>query len=232
MLNDEFNNLLSEFNKKDVLKHLILIGSWSLKVYEKNYPLEKFKFITKDIDFLVKMPRGPFPENVENIYNILKNKGYIAKQTMLSNAEKYVPDIAYDNELDIEFLCQPGRHIKEAYTIKKLGISVQPLRFQEILKNNTISLKYNNFEVDVADPIVWAIHKISISQLRSEKNSFSKMENDLNTAKIIVDHFGENKILDTSKNFKGKFLKSFNIGWEKYKELHTKFLLDKTELSL
>lgn len=221
---DEFNNLLYEFKKKNVLQHLVLIGSWSLKIYEKNYPLKSFALNTKDIDFLVKFPRGPFPDNVENIYNILKKSGYTARQAMLSKAEKYIPDIPFSyNKLDIEFLCNPGRHIKEPFSIKELGISVQPLRFQEILKDNTISLKYNDFDVEVADPIIWAIHKISISQLRSGKNSLLKMGNDLKTAKIIVDHFGKNKILETSKNFKGKFLKSFNNGWEKYIELNLKY---------
>ena len=57
-IENEFFEMLSELSAKGSLKHLVLIGSWVLVVYRENYRFGKFELITKDIDLLVKRPRG------------------------------------------------------------------------------------------------------------------------------------------------------------------------------
>ena len=52
----EFYSLLSAFDNYNVLTHLVLIGSWALKVYGENYKIKHFPFKTTDIDFSIKNP--------------------------------------------------------------------------------------------------------------------------------------------------------------------------------
>jgi hypothetical protein len=82
------------------------------------------------------------------------------------------------------------------------------------LLQNTETLKYKGISVTVPKPEYWAIHKIAISQLRKGENSKLKMMKDLTGARVIVNFIGESKILIISKQFKGKFLKLFQKGWE------------------
>jgi hypothetical protein len=172
------------------LKHLVLIGSWALRVYEESEGLQGTALVTRDIDFLVKQPRGPVPKGTANIHEILREQGYRAMTSSVGFNEKYIPDKSEtDNELRIEFLCQPGRHVQDAYRIKELGITAQSLQYQLVLLVHAVRLPYRKIRIDVPAPIVWAIHKIAISQLRT----------------------GENK------EFKGKFLQLFKKGWKIYR---------------
>lgn len=203
--------------RKDVLKHLVLIGSWVLAVYRKHYPFGDFELVTRDIDFLVKNPRGPFPKGGGNIFEILQERGYKVLHSPGSKAEKYIPDKSRtDNELDVEFLCQPGRHIQDACRIKELGIIAQPIQYQGVLLDDIITLEYEGIGIDVPDPLVWAIHKIAISQERSGVNKGWKSVNDLNVAGLIVQKLGEENVLRRVGQYKGKFLKLFRKGWAEY----------------
>ncbi len=80
-----------KFSKHNVLEHLVLIGSWTLKVYAENYQVKHFPFKTTDVDFSVPEPRNETKKNSPSIHRILIEKGYTPKFGALSNAEKYIP---------------------------------------------------------------------------------------------------------------------------------------------
>jgi hypothetical protein len=218
-IEQEFYEIIASLAKRDALKHLVLIGSWALCVYEESEGLPGTALVTQDIDFLVKQPRGPFPKGTPNIYEILREQGYRALTSLVDFNEKYIPDkTETDNELRIEFLCQPGRHVQDAYRIKELGITAQSLQYQSVLLANVVRLPYRDILVDVPVPVVWAIHKIAISQLRTGENREFKMQNDINVTSRVIEKIGEKSVLSKAHEFKGKFLQLFKKGWEIYKE--------------
>lgn len=213
----EFFAILSSFDKINALKHLVLIGSWVLPVYRENYNIGKFQFTTSDVDFSVRFPRDPLKISIPTIHETLTEMGYIPQYSILNKSEKYIPALeSAVNKLSIEFLCEPGRHIQEAYKIKGLGIAAAPITYQKVLLENTETLNYKGIAVNVPRPAYWAIHKIAISQKRSGKSAKLKMIKDLEGARIIVDFIGIAEILSIAKQFKGKFLKSFQSGWNFY----------------
>ena len=219
--------LLSAFSKHNVLQHLVLIGSWALKVYSENYPVKHFPFKTSDVDFSIKDPRSKTKKTSPSIHEILTARGYTPEFGLISKAEKYIPSPEFfENQLDVDFLCEYGRHIKEPYSINGLGVKVTPVSYQHILLDNTVSLQYKDVFVIVPRPEYWAVHKIAISQKRIGKNAKIKMIKDLEGAGIIVDFLGETHIIKTANLYAGKFNKLFEKGWKIYKEKFGNLLID------
>jgi hypothetical protein len=158
-IENEFHSLLSTFEKYDVLKHLVLIGSWALKVYGENYKIKHFPFKTTDIDFSIKSPRNKEKRISPSIHEILIEKGYIPEFGLVSKSEKYIPGPEFtENQLNVDFLCEYGRHLKNPFTIIGLGVKVTPLSYQRILLDNIVPLQYQGISVNVPKPEYWAAH--------------------------------------------------------------------------
>ncbi len=214
----EFYSLLSAFDKHNALKHLVLIGSWALKVYAENYKIKHFPFKTTDVDFSVKEPRNKEKKTSPSIHEILMEKGYTPEFGLISKLEKYIPSPeAIENNLDVDFLCEFGRHINEPYTVKGLGIKVTPVSYQHVLLNNTANLQYKELRVNVPKPEYWAAHKVAISQKRTGGNAEIKMIKDLEGAGVIIESMGETGIINAANRYPGKFKKLFEKGLEIYR---------------
>ncbi|UCH98668.1 MAG: hypothetical protein JSV88_12265 [Candidatus Aminicenantes bacterium] len=167
------------------------------------------------MDFSVARPHDISKISSPSIHVILNELGYMPHFSIIDKAEKYIPALeSTGKNLNIEFLCDPGRHTKEPYKVKGLGIVTTPITYQRILLRNTETLNYKGIPVIVPGPVYWAIHKIAISQLRKGKDASLKMMKDLGGARVIVNFIGEEEILSKSKQFKGKFLELFKKGWD------------------
>jgi hypothetical protein len=218
---NEFVGLLKEFQQKGALGHLVLIGSWCLPVYREHYPIPRFAFTTSDVDFSIHRPRDLRRSPGIALQESLTRLGYVAKSGILSKAEKYIPAPDSEvNSLSIEFLCEPGRNAVEPYLLPGLGIVANPILYQKILSENSITLTFRNIPVQLPRPAVWAIHKIAISQLRKGKDYELKMIKDMDNALVVLNWLGKEKILLEAGHFKGKFkklfLKGLRIMEEKY----------------
>jgi len=213
----EFHSILKNLHEIGALRHLILIGSWVLPVYLENYPISHLTFTTSDIDFTIIRPHDPDKKSNPSIHKQLTKMGYFPLRSPLTQSEKYIPAIESEkNKLSIEFLCEPGRIIKNPYRIKGLGITTTPLRYQRILHENTITLAYKGINTTVPKPAFWAAHKIAMSQLRSGEHAELKKMKDLDGARIIVNFLGYKDVLGAAQSYKGKFFSLFKEGWKIY----------------
>ena len=204
-----------EIEKADILKYLVLVGSWVLMIYKELHKISGYQFTTSDIDFSIYRPQDLKTTNLSSIHVSLTKLGYVPKHSLFNRSEKYVPaPDSEKNNLMIEFLCAFGRLHKEPFKIKGLDISTTPLTYQDILLKNTQQITYRGITVTIPEPGVWAIHKVAISQCRSGKDSHLKMMKDLENASVIVGMLGKEIILRESKQFTGKFYKLFKKGWE------------------
>ena len=96
----DFWSFLRLLADNDLLKHVVVIGSWAEYLYAQAGVLPDFEanLRTLDIDFLVKNLRRPVPQ--ANIATLARAAGYIVEQDYLTETTKiYTPGF-----MEIEFL--------------------------------------------------------------------------------------------------------------------------------
>jgi len=222
----EFHAILKSFHEIGALEHLILIGSWVLLVYAENHPIPRFSFTTSDVDFTIIRPHDPAKKSEPSIHQRLTEIGYIPHSGPITRSEKYIPALeSSKNKLSIEFLCEPGRIIKDPYRIKGFNIVTTPLKYQRILHENSKIFVYKDISVTVPKPAFWATHKIAMSQLRSGRQAKLKMIKDLDGASIIVNFLGKKEVIRAAHAYKGKFLRLFQKGWKIYQSRYAEQLI-------
>lgn len=164
--------ILRRFHKAKILNHLVLIGSWSVffyKDYFSSKPLMDYTALkTRDMDFLIRMP-GKI-EQVVDIPTLLKDLGFV---TTLRGDKGYRKlDHPY---LIVEFLVpEKGKGIDKPYPFPKLGVNAQTLRFLDLLSDNTIRVKIEDFYLTLPHPANFALHKLIVSQRRDKEDKSIK----------------------------------------------------------
>ena len=148
--------ILRRFNKVDILKDFILIGSWCVyfyKDYFANVPyIDQATIKTRDIDFLIDNPAGIKQE--VNVPLLLKDLGFV---TLIKGRMGYVkldhPDLL------LEFLVpEKGRGTDKPVRLPKLGMNAVALRFLSFLSAKTIKVKVEDFYVTLPHPVNFALH--------------------------------------------------------------------------
>lgn len=149
----------------DLLKHVVVIGSWAEYLYAQAGVLPDFEanLRTLDIDFLVRNLRRPVPQ--ANIAALAREAGYIVEQDILTETTKiYTPGF-----MEIEFLIlQQGAG--DTQTLKtNLGVNAQALRHLSVLKEFTITVHLFEMDIHIPQPEAYVLHKIAINEQRNKK---------------------------------------------------------------
>ncbi len=160
---NEFHETLQLLDRNDLLKHIILIGSWAEYLYEESNIIDNYVSTTKtfDIDFLIRNIR--LPREGVNIFKIFEEEEYITDMSRNGIV------VFRKGKFEIEFL---ARQIgKPTITIKSpsFGLEVETLGHMSVIVDNTIDVKFNNLVVIIPDPVAFIIHKMIINKNRGEK---------------------------------------------------------------
>ncbi len=195
MKDTDFLKFIKLLSDNELLKHLILVGSWAEFIYKKAnlLPDEYSPYIrTRDVDFLLKNMRKPEPP--VSLSTLAKEEGYFVSEDRLNGTTKF-----QKNDFEIEFLIeQKGSGV--APTIKtNLGVTAQALRHMSILSQNTIKVKYLEFELFLPCPEAYAIHKIIINKERKRK-----AEKDLNAILNIWPYLNKDKVHEIEQQLSKK----------------------------
>lgn len=185
---------IEALHNSGALDELILIGSWCLYFYRRNFnnateiPIVK----TLDIDFLI-----PNPRNIKktiDIPKILESLDFIPMRNHMTGNTKYAHP-----ELELEFLTPDlGRgHGSKPYEIPELHINAQGLRYLSLLQVHVTTVKYRNSKVRLPEPAAYVLHKFIVFERRTKKE---KRERDLKAAKDI----GEFLLKDAKQRVKLK----------------------------
>jgi len=177
-----FFRILKAFQDKDILRDVILIGSWTHHFYRV-----QFKDSTKipevrtlDVDFLV--PNPPKIKQDVNVQEILEKQQFKITRSYPTGYTKY-----QNPKLDVEFLIPEfGREKKPGQVnIGKLHIQANKIRMLAFLQDYTtiITDRKNNITVRVPEPAAYALHKFIVAQRRANP---AKKEKDLNAAREIA----------------------------------------------
>ncbi len=154
--------VLNRFEKVGILRHIVLIGSWTIYFYKYYFKSKEYSTYirTKDIDFLIPVP-FKFDKEI-NIFNLVEDLGFL---------ETYKGSKGYIKlehpDLTIEFLVpERGRGHDKPYPIPQLAINAQPLRFLDFLIANTISVNAERLHIRLPHPAAYALHKFIIFKRR------------------------------------------------------------------
>ena len=148
-----FLKIIDKLSAGDVLRDIVLIGSWALPIYRAYFDDDPEIPIlrTTDVDFLLGMP--PNIQNTFDISSALLQLGFENEWSLQGNLCKYVhPD------LEVEFLIpEHGRGAGRSVSIPKLGISAQPLRFLSLAYKRSMSVSYYGYNIRVPEPEVFVL---------------------------------------------------------------------------
>ena len=170
-----FDELLNLLHERDVLPHIILIGSWCLpiyRVYFNNTP-EVPILRTMDLDILI--PTKLNITNTIDVPSILKSIGFDEEFSHLTGHSKYVHP-----EMEVEFMvAEYGKGKKEPYTIKPFNVLAQGLRYMSLVMEHSITVRYKGIPVCVPEPSAFVLLKFLVSTKRKDPVKRTK---DLKTA--------------------------------------------------
>lgn len=164
--------ILRRFYKTGILDDFILIGSWCVyfyKEYFSNVPyINPATLRTRDIDFLINKPQKI--KCTVNIPELLKDLGFV---TIFRGSKGY---IKLDHpDLILEFLVpEKGKGIDKPFPLSKLSVNATALRFLNLLAENTIKVKIEDFHIVLPHPANFALHKLIIFQRRQKADKSIK----------------------------------------------------------
>jgi len=172
--------VLRRLGEQRLLDHFILIGSWALIFYDKYFAGQGYapSIRTRDIDFLLPLPLK-MRESVD-IPKLLEDLGFIVDHV----GQKGFIRLSHP-ELIVEFLVpERGRGSDQPYSLPKLKINAQPLRYLDLLALNIITVKHDDILIKVPHPAAFALHKLIIFKRRAKKFKAGK---DVEQALMIMD---------------------------------------------
>lgn len=177
--------VLKRFERAGVLKHFIIIGSWSVYFYKYYFNLKNYStFIrTMDIDFLIPIP-ARFHGNIR-ILDLLEDLGFI---------EEYKGSKGYMKlshpDLVVEFLVpERGRGHDKPYSIPQLSINAVPLRYLDFLAENTISITAEGLRIRLPHPAAYVLHKFIVFKRRRNADKYDRdIEGALRVFQALIVH--------------------------------------------
>ena len=185
--------VLRRLDKAGLLKDIILVGSWCGLFYKEFFGAGKYmtSLTTRDMDLLIPHPRDIRAE--VDVAELLKDLGFIVGFT---GSQGYIR--LEHPQLIIEFLVpERGKGSDKPYSLPKLGLNAQALRFLEFLAQNTIESKVGPVIVTLPHPANFALHKLLVMSRRSKTE---KQEKDKESAIRILLALIDSEQSDTIKN--------------------------------
>lgn len=209
------NEILKRLDKSGILSSFVLIGSWCLPFYREYFKNADFDLSlrTRDIDFLI-----PKPTKINitlDVTDLLKDLGFTVSFSYPAGYMKLQhPDLI------IELLVpEKGKDTDKPFRLPKLGLNAQPLRFLELLSQNTIIVDVNGIPVTLPHPANFSLHKLIVAERRKNKDKAEKDRlTGIQVLKCLMQLKEYNRIKDLfnslSKKWQKLILKSLEIKQE------------------
>lgn len=218
--------ILRRFHQANILNNFVLIGSWCM-VFYKDY-FVSIPFInhttlrTRDMDFLISMPNKI--KQVVDIPILLKDLGFV---TSFRGPRGY---IKLDHpDLILEFLVPAkGKDSDKPYSVPKLGINAEALRFLDFLSENTIRVEVEDFYLNLPHPANFALQKLIISHRRTKEDKAIKDRNiALEILKALITKRETNNVRQVFRSMPSKWQTKVIRGLEDAKEKEILSILKK-----
>jgi len=146
---------------------------------------------TRDIDFLIPLPLRIREKII--IPDLLKDLGFLLDWR---GAEGYMRLV--HPELIVEFLVPgQGKGGSKPYPVKSLGINAQPLRFLNLLTEETIVVESEGITLRLPHPVNYAFQKLIIGHRRKNLDKRAKDQGQAVQALHAIAAKEERKIKET-----------------------------------
>jgi len=185
--------VLRRLDKASLLKDIILVGSWCTLFYKKFFSGKKYttSLTTRDMDLLIPDPKAVKAE--VDVAELLKDLGFVVG---FIGSQGFIR--LEHPQLIIEFLVpERGKGSNKPYSLPKLGLNAQPLRFLEFLSQNTIKSKVGSVMLTLPHPANFALHKLLVMTRRPKTE---KQQKDKEAAVRILLALIDSHQSDTIKN--------------------------------
>ena len=207
--------VLRRLEKADVLKNMILVGSWCMPFYKDYFSGVAYSpsMKTRDIDFMIPKP-GAIRSKVDLI-EIMKDLGFIRG---FRGQEGYI--VLEHPELAIEFLVpEKSRGTDKPVQLPQLGLNAQALRFLELLAQDTVNVREEGISITLPHPANFALHKLIVAQRRRQKDKAEKdREAGLKILKALTEQKEERQIKKVFDSVPLKWQKTILAELENAKE--------------
>lgn len=194
--------VLKIFDKAGLLKHIILIGSWSIYFYKNYFNSKSYStFIrTRDVDFLIPLP-FKLRKNLD-VFKLVEDLGFIVEHR---GSKGYIK--LKHPDLTIEFLIpERGRGTDKPYSIPILGINAVALRYLDFLALNTIVVNFEKLRIRLPHPAAYTLQKFIIFKRRVK---IDKHDRDIEGAIRVFHALMENNEHITIQRMFGKMNKKW-----------------------
>lgn len=173
----EVLHLLKLLHDNDVLKHVVLVGSWAEYVYAQAGVLPGFTITlrTIDVDFLVKNLRRP-TEPIR-LPELAKAAGFSIAHDVLMGTTKFVSP----EGLDVEFLIPQKGSGADKILPTNLGVNAQALRHLGAIVDNSLTVNFLGMKLQVPCPEIYVLTKMIINherkpeKQRKDRNSIIRL---------------------------------------------------------
>lgn len=155
----EFWKFIGILHQADLLRHLILIGSWAEYIYAQSGILPGYdaNLRTLDVDFLIQNRNQPRQE--KSIVSLAKDNGYtVAYDVMYGTTKIFTSDF-----MEIEFIIEKKGRGNLPVLNTNLGVRAQALRNMALLKRVAIEISIFGYDIIVPKPEAYVLHKIIIN---------------------------------------------------------------------
>ncbi|MDP3024029.1 MAG: GSU2403 family nucleotidyltransferase fold protein [candidate division Zixibacteria bacterium] len=210
--------ILRRFHKANILNDFVLIGSWCVFFYKDYFSSVSYinhaTLKTRDMDFLISKP-DKIKQTID-IPNLLKDLGFV---TAFRGTCGYIkldhPDLIVEF-----FVPAKGKGSERPYSVPKLGINAEALRFLDFLSENTIEVKIEDFYLNLPHPVNFALHKLIVFQRRNQEDKAIKDRNIALEILWALINKGEANIIhnifrSTPQNWQRKIIKGLQEAKEK-----------------
>ncbi len=154
--------ILKDLQEANVLKHVVLIGSWCQEFYRHHYE-DSFEIpATRTMDADILIPQRLKIEKPVDLFEVFKKRGFVPKIHYKSGLVKFI-----HRELTFEFLTNAGAKPEEKQKrFDDLNIVAQELHFMNIPQKYYMTVEYKELTLNIPEPEAFALHKLIVSQRR------------------------------------------------------------------
>jgi len=160
---NQFSIILHTLDENNILKDLILIGSWSLLFYTQTFDDFVPPIRTRDIDFYIfninRMQNSP------NITEPLKKINFDVFYDTLTRKSRFVSPDGFE----LEFLTNLNRSGLTCVKIGNTGIYAESLPYIDMFMTNYVEVSYEGLRLKVPSPSAFVLQKLIINRDRRKK---------------------------------------------------------------
>lgn len=198
---DKMIDVIDALHKSNLLKNCIISGSWAMFFYKEVFEGFLPPIATTDFDIFLpsvsKIKEG-------NINKLLIDLDYLRDDDSLTGKTKYYSKDGFE----IEFLTVPDKTLNNVIRIPSIGIGAEALPKMKVAEWNYLTVKYNEYDINIPSPASYCLQKLLINKERSA----TKKVKDIEAVKYILG------FVASSAKYREEFIESLNSAPKKWKK--------------